>query len=517
MTYATIQQSAISLNQASLAHLPSTISVPSYDRSKVKAGIVHIGVGGFHRAHQAMYIDQLLEEPGNEQWGICGVGLLEVNQGLAEILKRQDNLYTLIVRHPNGQVENRVIGSMVEFLYAPENKQAVIDKLACKETKVVSLTITEGGYHFNPATGEFNASDPAIQHDAKHLDDPTTAFGYIAAALKERRDLGLPPFTVQSCDNIQHNGAVTRRMLLAFIELFDPELKQWVAHNVAFPNGMVDRITPVTTNAEIDYLALELGVDDEWPVTCEAFSQWVVEDNFCNGRPNWDKVGAQFVSDVTPYEKMKIRLLNAGHSVLGLLGSIHGFSTIDEAVSDPLFARYLRAFMDQEVTPLLAALPGINLEFYKDTLLERFANPNIKDSLARICLESSAKLPKFLIASVIENLAKVESPQSEHQPQCQIRLSALVLAAWCFYSDKRQSQEGYPLEINDEMAERLHQQARLTSQEPLAFLQIDELFGELRQSASFCRVYQGYIERLYQPNLKIKEVMLEALSTEQGS
>ncbi|GAC20099.1 mannitol 2-dehydrogenase [Paraglaciecola arctica BSs20135] len=232
---------------------------------------------------------------------------------------------------------------------------------------------------------------------------------------------------MQSCDNIQHNGAVTRKMLLTFAKQQDPQLSQWIVRHVEFPNAMVDRIPPVTTKADIDHVEQTFGLKDEWPITCESFSQWVIEDNFSNGRPNWDLAGAQFVTDVTPYEKTKIRLLNAGHSALGLLGSIHGYATIDETVFDKDFSEYLRAFMDLKVTPLLDKLDGIDLNHYKDTLIERFSNPNIKDSMARICSESSAKLPKFLITTIHENLAA--------DRDCS--LAALVIATWCLYSDKQ--------------------------------------------------------------------------------
>lgn len=485
------------LNQQSLSTLPADVDVPNYDRSSLTAGIVHIGVGGFHRAHQAMYVNELLKKPGSESWAICGVGLLEANRGLRDVLVKQDYLYSLTVRHPNGQIDHQVIGSMIDFLFAPENKKQVIDKLVNPDTKIVSLTITEGGYNFNPATGEFDFTNPEIIHDMANLQDPITAFGYITAALIQRKALGMKPFTIQSCDNIQHNGDMTRKMLLAFVSKIDAELGQWIAANVAFPNAMVDRITPVTTKADIEYVANAYNVNDEWPITCEAFTQWVIEDNFCDGRPALDTVGAQFVSDVIPFEKMKIRLLNAGHSVLGLLGSIHGFATIDESVTDPLFAAYLRKFMDDEVTPLLDQLDGIDLTQYKDTLIERFANPNIKDSLARICLESSAKLPKFLIASINENIAQGRDTS----------LATLVIAAWCLYSDKRVDQQGNKLDINDQMAAQLHDYASKTEQDPLAFLQITDLFGELNNQANFCKDYRQAIAALYSPGSDIKTIM----------
>ncbi|WP_158968095.1 mannitol dehydrogenase family protein [Paraglaciecola sp. L3A3] len=489
------------LNQSRLANLPSHIDIPAYDRSQLKAGIVHIGVGGFHRAHQAMYINELLKTPGSEQWAICGVGLLENNRGLRDILVKQDYLYSLVVRHPNGQIDNKVIGSMIDFIFAPDNKQAVIDKLAHVDTKVVSLTITEGGYNLNPITGDLDVKNPDIIHDIANPNTPITAFGYIAAALKIRKDNNMQAFTVQSCDNIQHNGAVTRKMLLSFTAQQDKELSQWIEQHVAFPNAMVDRITPVTTKADIDYVTQTFGLQDEWPITCESFAQWVIEDNFSDGRPNWDLAGAQFVSDVTPFEKMKIRLLNAGHSVLGLLGSIHGYATIDETVSDKDFAQYLRAFMDLEVTPMLDQLDGIDLNEYKDTLIERFANPNIKDSLARICSESSAKLPKFLVATIHENLAAGND----------CSLATLVIATWCLYSDKQVSQARQALDIQDAMHNELTEYAQKTATDKLAFLKLDSLFGDLIEQPAFSQNYSKAIDALYAPSSNIKQIMQNTL------
>ncbi|MGE9296729.1 MAG: mannitol dehydrogenase family protein [Puniceicoccales bacterium] len=396
----------IPLNQKNLDSLPASVTRPRYDRSNLASPIVHIGVGGFHRSHEAYYTDALMNANPTTQWGICGVGLREADRKIRDILQSQDYLYTLIVRHPDGRVENRVIGSIVDFMLSVDDPMAVINKMAHSETKIVSLTITEGGYNFNPASGDFNFDNPDVQHDLANPQSPRLVFGYLTAALKLRRDANLAPFTVQSCDNIQHNGDMTRKMLLAFAERQDSELAQWISEHVAFPNAMVDRITPATTPADGVYLEKEMGYSDGWPVTCEPFCQWVIEDNFSNGRPQWEQVGAQFVPDVTPYEKMKIRLLNAGHSVLGLLGAIHGHTTIDGAMADQLFAKYVRAFMDLEATPVLDPVGGINLEDYKDSLIERFGNVNIKDSLTRICLESSAKLPKFLIPTIRENLKR---------------------------------------------------------------------------------------------------------------
>ncbi|CAM4148880.1 mannitol dehydrogenase family protein [Zobellia nedashkovskayae] len=483
---------SIELNQKNLSRLPKDISIPKYDRDSVTAGIVHIGVGGFHRSHEAVYTDMLLHGPDASSWGICGVGLREGDRHMADILKRQDHLYTLIVKHPDGKVETQVVGSIIDFMLSVDNPQAVIDKMADKDIKIVSLTITEGGYNFKPSNGEFDFDNADVKYDLANPETPKTVFGYLTAALRKRKNAGIPAFTVQSCDNIQHNGTMTAKMLSAFAERQDPELAQYIKKEVRFPNAMVDRITPVTTQKDMDYLSETFGLKDEWPVTCEPFHQWVIEDNFSNGRPAWENVGAQFVPDVTPYEKMKIRLLNAGHSVLGLLGSIQGFDTIDNTVSDPLFGSYLRKFMDIEVTPVLDTVEGVDLNAYKDSLIERFGNPNIKDNLARICLESSAKLPKFLIATIHDNLANGGS----------IKYATLVIAAWCYYSDKGVNQHNEPLDIVDAMKDELHEAAKETANDKLSFLKLESIFGNLIENQKFTEQYAEMIDVIYaNPNV----------------
>ncbi len=481
------------LKQENLKSLSAQMGTPAYDRNQVKVGIVHVGVGGFHRSHEAYYTDKLLAT-GSLDWGICGIGLREADRKMRDTLKEQDYLYSLLVKHPDGKVENHVMGSLVDFMLSVDDPRAVIDRMANPETKIVSLTITEGGYNFHPVTGAFRFDNPDVQHDLANPDKPRLIFGYLTAALQKRRAAGLAPFTVQSCDNVPHNGDMTKRMLLAFARRQDAELAEWIEAEVRFPNAMVDRITPVTTPADIELLEAKFGVIDGWPVTCEPFCQWVIEDQFSDGRPAWENVGAQFVPDVTPYEKMKISLLNAGHSVLGLLGSIQGHETIDGAVRDPLFAAYLRNFMDLEATPVLDEVEGIDLDAYKDSLIERFSNPSIKDSLARICLESSAKLPKFLLPTLRENLAS-----GGH-----IAYATLVIAAWCYYSDKGVNRHGVALDIVDDMKAELHQAAGGTSEDVLSFLRIESIFGELIEERSFTSLYEEMITDLYKnPDISV--------------
>ena len=490
----------IQLNQANLQEVGSHIPVPNYSRASDKTGIVHIGVGGFHRAHQAYYLHLLNKEGYAQEWGICGIGLREADSKLYDIFKKQDHLFTLIVKHPDGKIEPEVIGSIVDFKMGITNPESVIARIAAADTKIVSLTITEGGYNFNPNTGEFNFDNPDIQHELQNPNDPKTVYGFLTTALKRRRDAGLPAFTILSCDNIEHNGDITRRMMLAFVARQDADLATWIAQEVCFPNSMVDRITPVTTLADIDSLAQNYGVADAWPVTCEPFIQWVVEDKFSNGRPAFEKVGVQFVPDVGPYEKMKLRLLNAGHSVLGLLGALHGHPTINACIEDEVFSSYLRTFLDQEATPILGNIEGIDLEDYKDSLLERFANPNIKDSVSRICSESSAKLPKFLIATVHDNLATGGS----------IKYATLVIAAWCYYSDKGMDRHGHPIEIIDVMSIELHQAAEQTTTDPLAFIRLESLFGDLIKNEKFTKMYTEVVQKIY-TDTNIKKYMKDTI------
>lgn len=488
------------LNQKNLTQINDRITCPTYTRKVLKAGMVHIGVGGFHRSHQAFYTHELMEKYNATQWGICGIGLREGDRKIHDVLKNQDGLYTLIVKHPDGKIAPTVIGSIGDFLLGVDNPMLVIERMADPATKIVSLTITEGGYNFNPSTGEFDFDNPDIQHELKYPHSPKTVYGYLTAALKKRQEAKLPAFTIMSCDNIQHNGDMARKMLLSFAEKQDASLASWIEKEVCFPNSMVDRITPVTTQSDIDYLAKTFEIKDEWPVTCEPFIQWVIEDNFSDGRPELEKVGVQFVPDVKPYEKMKLRLLNAGHSVLGLLGALHGHKTINACMEDKTFVTYLRTFMDKEATPVLDEVKGIDLKDYKDSLEARFANPNIKDSVSRICSESSAKLPKFLIATLEENLAAGKS----------IEYATLVIAAWCYYSDKQSNKDGLPLEIIDAMSNELHEAAAQTTSDPLAFIKQESLFGNLVKNQRFTDLYTLLVQKIYK-DANIKKYMQDMI------
>ena len=476
-----------SLTQQNLASLGTKLPCPTYDRSIVKNGVVHIGVGGFHRSHQAYYIHQLLEKYQAINWGICGVGIREADRKINDVLTSQDNLYTLITQHPDGVDSCEVIGSITEFILATDRTNEAIDKMAHPDTKIVSLTITEGGYNFSASTGEFDFENSDVQHELKHPDQPKTVFGFLTAALKIRRENNLPAFTILSCDNIQHNGDVAKKMVLTFAKKQDADLARWIEQEVSFPNSMVDRITPVTSLSAIDLLEKKYNLKDQWPVVCEPYIQWVIEDNFSNGRPPLEKLGVQFVPDVTPYEKMKIRLLNAGHSVLGIPGAVHGHPTINACLEDEVFSTFMRKFMDKEATPVLGEIEGINLNDYKDSLEERFANPNIKDSVSRICSESAAKLPKFLIPTIQENLQLGGS----------IRYGTFILAAWCYYSDKGVNLNNSPIEIIDERKAELHEHAAKYDQDKLSFLRIADIFGDLVTNDRFVSEYTQMMQTIH--------------------
>jgi mannitol 2-dehydrogenase len=471
------------LDTGALAEIGARVPIPAYDRAQVRGGIVHIGVGAFHRTHLAVYVDDLLSRQAvagdtDLDWGITGVGLLPGDARIDEVLAAQDGLYTLVVKNPDGSLEPRVIGSLLRFLFAPRDPEAVLSAMTDPATRIVSLTITEGGYHLNQATGQFDSSDPVIQEDLSKAGPPRSAFGVLSTALARRRAAGLPPFTVLSCDNIPGNGSVARRMLTSFVRLTDSGLADWIESKVSFPNSMVDRITPVTTEADRDQLSHEFGVEDEWPVVCEPFRQWVIEDRFGDGRPDWAAVGAQLVEDVEPFELMKLRLLNASHQAMCYLGYLAGYRYAHEVCTDPLFVDFLLGYMEDEGSPTLPPLPGVDLDGYRRQLITRFANPAIRDSLARLCAESSDRIPKWLVPVVRDQLAR-GGP---------VRRCALVVASWARYAEGVDEQ-GQPIEIVDRRRDELKARAQLQGSDPLAFLRDASLFGDLVDREPFTTPY----------------------------
>ena len=461
------QTAPLALSQATLSAVGGRVPVPTYDRTKLRPSIVHLGVGGFHRAHQAMYLDDLAQRGITLEWGERGVGLLPFDRRMADALIPQDCLYTVVERSAAGDVA-RVVGSLTDYVFAPQAPERVLELLTDPSTRIVSLTITEGGYNVDDKTGVFDAENPAVRADIGAEAAPQTVFGYVCSALARRRAAGIAPFTVLSCDNLQGNGKVARTAFLSFARLRDDALANWMEANVTFPNGMVDRITPQTTDADRAMVTETFGIADAWPVMTESFKQWVIEDRFSNGRPPLEEVGVQIVPDVHPYETMKLRLLNASHQAMAYLGILAGYRYADEVMGDAELRTFIARFMDDEVTDLLPPVPGIDLTDYKRTLLERFANPKIKDTLARLATDGSDRMPKFVLPSLAEALA-------QGRPH---RLLTLVVAAFIRYL-RAIDEQGQPIALNDRNADELRPLAQASKDDPRPVLAVRRVFGDL--------------------------------------
>jgi mannitol-1-phosphate/altronate dehydrogenase len=388
----------IDLRSSTLDRLPAHVQRFAYDRSAVRAGIVHLSVGNFHRAHQAWFLDRLLALPGNAAWGICGVGLIDDprERAKAEGFPAQDCLYTLTRYPPDRPPSHQVIGAMVEYLFAPDDPEAVLVRMTDPAIRVVTLTITEGGYNQDKKTGEYLFDFAITKAELASPQTPRSAFGFIVEALRRRRAAGIAPFTVASCDNLRENGKVTHAAVVAHAGALDPSLAGWIDANVAFPNAMVDGITPATAPADAERLNAATGIADRLPVFSEEFTHWVLEDRFCNGRPPLEQVGVWLVDDVHPYELAKLRMLNASHSMLSYPAQLMGLGYVREALAEPLIRRLLEQFMERDVIPGLPKPPRLDLHEYKDQLLARFANPALGDQLPRITGEGAVKLPLFL-------------------------------------------------------------------------------------------------------------------------
>nr|WP_298136473.1 mannitol dehydrogenase family protein [uncultured Pseudomonas sp.] len=474
------------LNRQHLSLLGGAIALPAYPLDATRQGIAHIGVGGFHRAHQAVYTEALMNQGEALDWSICGIGVRDGDRAMRDALAGQDYLYSLVELGDRPGLPVRVIGAISGMLLAEDSPQAVIDKLADPAIRIVSLTITEGGYCIDDSSGKFLAELPQIQHDLAHPEAPCSVFGLLCAALAKRRATGTPAFTLMSCDNLPHNGAVTRKALLAFAQLADAGLAEWIDANVSFPNAMVDRITPMTSADHRQQLAAEHGIEDAWPVVCEPFVQWVLEDKFVNGRPAWEKVGVQFTDDVAPYEEMKIKLLNGSHLALTYLGFLKGYRFVHETMNDPLLCAYVRRFMDLDVTPQLAPVPGIDLTQYKDTLIERFSNQAIADQLERVCSDGSSKFPKFIVPT-LNRLIEAGQPLDR---------AALVVAAWALYL-RGVDEHGNSYRIVDPRAE--HCQALVADDAGLSARLLGEegIFGTaLAESAAFVAAFERCLASL---------------------
>jgi fructuronate reductase len=428
------------LSNQTLADLSSAIERPSYDRGQLHSGIVHLGIGAFHRAHEAVMTDAVLAS-GDERWGIKGASLRSPNT--RDALHQQDWLYTAATCDGDGE-RLQVIGALTEVLVAAESPSALLAAMSDPGVKIVSLSVTEKGYCFDAATGDLALSNPDVQHDITHMDKPRTVVGFLAAALRKRRQNGTPPFTILSCDNLHANGQTLKRLLSQFTEQQDPELARFIAGDVACPSTMVDRIVPATTGDDRARIAATLGVADAWPVIMEPFCQWVIEDNFPLGRPDWAIAGAELVRDVMPYEAMKLRLLNASHSAIAYLGAVAGYETVADAMADPAIARFVSEMMDDEITPTLRLPAGADVAAYKRALLIRFSNSALRHRTQQIAMDGSQKLPPRILGTIRDRIA-AGAPYP--------RL-ATVVAAWMRYVEGHDA-NGQSYDIRDPLSPTL--------------------------------------------------------------
>jgi len=473
------------LSDATLAALPSGVARPRYDRAALRPGIVHLGLGAFHRAHQAVMTEAVLDA-GARDWGIVAASLRSPET--RDALAPQDGLYAVAIRQDDEE-RLRVIGALRGLHVAPEDPGALLAAMAAPTTRIVSLTVTEKGYCHDPATGALDEAHPDIRHDLATPHRPRSAPGFLVEALHRRRAAGLPPFTVLCCDNLPANGHTVRRIATRLAALRDPGLSDWMAGEVAFPSTMVDRIVPATTPEDRARIDAALGLHDAWPVVCEAFSQWVVEDHFPTGRPAWEIGGATFAADVAPFEVMKLRLLNGAHSALAYLGYLAGHETVAEAAADPVFARYLRGFW-AEVAPHVPAPPGADLGGYAESLLARFRNRALRHRTWQIAMDGSQKLPQRLLGTVREALAA--GPPIPHL--------ALAVAGWMRYAtgiDER----GTAIDLRDPLLPALRDATAPGLADPPALvrrlLAVRAIFGDdLPRDTVFVAAVEAAFQRL---------------------
>ena len=473
------------LNKLNLRGLSDSVRIPTYDPNTLTPGILHLSVGNFHRGHMAVYLDELFEQGEDLDWAIVGAGLRPSTVDMRETLKAQDYLTTVVELAPKA-ISAHVISSMVDFL--PSDPNTIYDTLSDGQIRIVSMTITESGYYIDAANGEFAADHPEMVRDAKSPNNPTSLFGVIVKALKARRDAGIDPFTILSCDNLPGNGNITRQTVVGLARLGDPALADWIAASVSFPNSMVDRIVPATTDRERRLVEDHFGIIDELPVVCEPFRQWVVEDDFPSGRPHLEKVGVEFVTDVSGYELMKLRILNAAHASMCYPAILLGYNFVHDAMADPDIFQWLKTLLSQEAIPTLKPLPNVNYDQYLDKVLERFSNTEIGDTISRIAEEGSERQPKFILPAVIDALDAGKSVDG----------FALEIALWCRYC-LGEDEQGKLITVKDLKAADLYQFSKASKTRSDAFLENIDVFGSLGENALFSEPFcywLKYIHRL---------------------
>lgn len=470
------------IKNATLGELPDTVKVPTYDRSALTPGIVHIGLGNFHRAHQAWYLHRLMQDGLCHDWAILGAGVRPYDSVMREKLVEQDCLTTLIQLDP-ASTELEVTGGMIDYIPVVDGHKALIDQMSRPEIRIVALTVTEGGYY--RVQEAFDADHPDIQADLANPDAPATAFGAIVAALRARHAAGHGPFTIQSCDNLQNNGDIVKDTVISLARLMDRDLADWIETKSSFPNSMVDCIVPATGPNEMALVQAH-GIDDQAPVTHEPFRHWVIEDRFCAGRPEWERVGATITDNVHRFEAMKLRILNGGHQVIANIGDLLGIDIISDAAAHPLISALLHKVETEEILPQVEPVPGFTPEAYLNLIEERFANPRIVDTTRRVAFDGSSRHPGFLFASIRDRIAKSAS----------VNGLALVEALWARYCFGTR-EDGSVIEPNDPIWETLVDRAKAARDTPQVWLEMDEIYGDIAEDAGFADAFSKHLRRIH--------------------
>lgn len=474
----------VALSDATLEKIRGDVSTPDYNRAALTPGIVHIGLGNFHRGHQAWYLHRLMQKGLAKDWAIIGAGVRAYDEAQRKKLVAQDFLSTLILLDPE-QTAAEITGSMIGYAPIQEGNGPLIAQMSDPAIRIVAMTVTEGGYFVDPATNGFDVDHPDIQHDLAHPETPRTAFGAIVAALRARRAAGTGPFTLLSCDNLQGNGRILRQAVVTLARLGDAELGDWIDQNCSFPNSMVDCIVPATGPKELTLVQEVFGILDQVPVTHEAFRQWVIEDDFCAGRPDWDLVGATFSQNVHDFEAMKLRLLNGGHQILANAGELLGVATISECMTHPLIGRFFKKVAGEEIVPFVEPVPGMTPDDYLSLIARRFANPRIVDTTRRVAFDGSSRHAGFLLPTIRDALLGGQSVDG----------LALVEALWARMCAGIR-EDGSTIEANDPIWDELRQTALAAKDDPKAWLRLD-LYGDLGDEDAFAGPFAMWLDRIW--------------------
>ncbi|CAN8068782.1 unnamed protein product [Agarophyton chilense] len=478
----------LSLQALESGKIPKTLNIPKYTRKDLSPGILHFGVGNFHRAHQGMFLHQLFQKGKDLDWAVVGAGVRPGEMSQYDKLRKQDFLSTVVEQSATSETAT-VIGCMVEYV-EPAKYEVILERLVKPDIRIVSLTVTEGGY-FLTDTRDFDSGHPEVQRDAVGNSTPKTVFGLLVAALKERRQKGIHPFTIMSCDNIPHNGAVAMNAVCSLAELSDPELSGWIKDNVSFPNSMIDRITPATGRRELSHIKDVYRLDDKVPVFCEDFGQWVVEDKFCAGRPRFEDVGVTFVSDVLKFETMKLRILNGGHASIAYPSALMGIEYVHEAMGNHLIKEFLLKVEIDEIIPTISDSSVSELQDYFSVISIRFSNPKIGDTVRRLCLDGSHRQPQFILPTLADRLANGQSVEG----------LALVSALWCRYC-YGMDESGRLIEPNDPCWKTLTLTAKSARDDPMKWLLQKPIYGDLAESTPFAMAFKYWLRKVWDKGTK---------------